>query len=127
MASGAFDTHGEAVLASLLAGASVADAATRHGVAARTIERWLAKGRNSPDGEYGDFSAAVDARRADRDLPTEPMSAEEFRQAIDGAVRSGSVSAMKLWAELFLDPGEEEPEGAGSTIASLAQRRKGIR
>jgi len=62
--SEAFREHGAAVLVSLLAGVSAADAAVEHGVTERTIARWLQRGREHPDGPYGDFAHAVDAARA---------------------------------------------------------------
>jgi hypothetical protein len=123
MAEGAFERLNAAVLASLLAGVSVADAAVEHGVAARTIERWLAKGRENPDSKYGPFARAVDEQRAEREVPTGAMDGAEFRQAIDTAVRKGSIPAMRLWAELYLGEEQEEPPDT-SKIASLAERRR---
>ena len=111
------------VLGSLLAGASVADAAAKHGVAARTVERWLARGRKEPESKYGPFAREVDGRRAERELPTEAMTGAEFRRAIDGAVRSGSIPAMRLWSELYLGS-DDEDSGEPSAIASLAERRQ---
>src|SRR5665811_1340181 len=108
MAAAAFERLNGPVLESLLAGASVADAASKHGVAARTVERWIARGRKEPDSKYGPFASAVDDQRAERELPTEAMTGAEFRQAIDGAVRSGSIPAMRLWAELYLGGDDED-------------------
>jgi len=123
MAAAAFERLNGSVLESLLAGASVADAASAHGVAARTVERWLAKGRDDPDGTYGEFAGAVDGQRAERELPTEAMTGAEFRAAIDNAVRKGSIPAMRLWSELYLG-GDDEASGEPSAIASLAERRR---
>lgn len=123
MAAGAFERLNQAVLESLLAGVSVADAAVEHGVAARTIERWLSKGRENPDGKYGAFAAAVDEQRAEREVPTGAMTGAEFRQSIDNAVRKGSIPAMRLWSELYLGEEREEPADT-SKIASLAERRR---
>jgi transposase-like protein len=124
MAEGAFERLNAVVLESLLAGASVADTAVEHGVAARTIERWLSKGRENPDSKYGPFAAAVDEQRAEREIPTEAMTAAEFRQSIDNAVRKGSIPAMRLWSELYLGEVRDEPEDTTSKIASLAERRR---
>lgn len=43
-----FSTHSRSVLIDLLAGLSEADAATKHGISERTIQRWLRKGRDDP-------------------------------------------------------------------------------
>jgi hypothetical protein len=48
------------------AGASVADAARHAGCSSRTVERWLARGRENPSSGYADYAAAVDALRAAR-------------------------------------------------------------
>ena len=76
-----FEAQNGPILKTLLTGASVADAAAQHGVSERTIERWLARGREEPDGPYGDFAAAVDKQRDRAALPPRdglPLDREEL-------------------------------------------------
>ncbi len=96
------------ILARVSAGASIPDAARAGDVDPSTVKRWLARGRRDQTGDYSEFATAVsDARRRHAELPP-PMSADEFRQRLDAAVRAGSVSAMKLWSAVYLEPEKEE-------------------
>ena len=83
----------------------------------------IARGRREDIGPYSDFAAAVsDARERAQQSPGQ-MSAHEWREHVERAVRAGSTSAMKLWADRFLIPLEELPEMPVSAITRLAQRR----
>ena len=111
------------VVESVAAGASVADAARRAGVRDETLKGWLARGRREHLGPFAVFAADVaDARRQAQQSPGQ-MSAHEWREHVERAVRGGSVAAMKVWADRFLIPLEELPEVPVSAITRLAQRR----
>ena len=59
------------MLEDLLAGLSEADAAAKHGLSERTLQRWPQKGRDEPGGRYGEFAELVDRARIDRELPAD--------------------------------------------------------
>lgn len=127
MASQTFTTSGEAVLAALLAGLSEADAARQHGVAVRTVQRWLERGREDPDSAYGSFARAVDGARADRALPDElPADEGELLLVASRAARKGNVQAMRLVWEM-LKVGDEGGEAGADDplreVDELARRR----
>ena len=100
------------VLASMAAGASIADSARSHEISPRTVYRWLARGRRDPTSAYGPFADQVDRLRDLRRLPTAGhlMAEDEFRECVWRAARAGSVPAMRLaWKILRAD---EEAAGA---------------
>lgn len=68
MTANTFETCSESVMEALVAGVSGEDAARQQGITARTVERWLARGREDPDSKYGPFAEAVDRARAEREL-----------------------------------------------------------
>lgn len=121
-----FGERSEAVLAALLMGVSVADAARAHEVGERTIESWLAKGRRDPDGRYGDFARQVDAAREERRLPTgdapDELTEEEIRQLLTVRARAGSIPAIKLFLEKFVrveEPLQARESEAASILAAM--------
>lgn len=95
----AFEDRAEEVAELVEVGCSVAEAAREVGVATRTIERWLAKGR-AGTAPYTDFAERVDMARFRRSLPDadtrEAMTQEELDRVISEAARAGNVQAMKL-------------------------------
>src|SRR5688500_18850723 len=104
MPASAFEEHGALILRSLLAGLSIADAADRHGVAARTVERWLARGHHDPQSVYGPFAAAVDKAFEARRLPSQyelPLDKTELHLVVSRAARKGNVQAMRLMWDLL--------------------------
>lgn len=109
------------IVASVAAGASLPDAARAAGVHPSTVKGWVTRGRRG-DNPYAEFVGELEAARQDRE-PDEPMTAEEFRRHLDGAVRAGSVSAMKLWADRFLPSKDPAPPARG-VIAELAEHRR---
>lgn len=109
------------IVASVAAGASVADAARAAGTHPSTVKGWVTRGRREP-GPYAEFVADLDAAREGRE-PDGPMTADEFRGHLDSAVRAGSVQAMKLWADRFLRA-DERPEPAAGVISELAAHRR---
>jgi transposase-like protein len=115
MADNTFEKCSERVLEALVAGVSVADAARQHRIASRTIDRWLARGREDPDSKYGPFAEAVDKARAERELPPagqRPADPAELRLLISKAARNGNVQAMRLlWEILGNEAGGEAPPG----------------
>jgi hypothetical protein len=112
------------VVGCVAAGASLADAARRAGVREGTLTGWLARGRREDIGPFAVFAADVaDARRQAQQSPGQ-MSAREFREHVERAVRAGSVQAMKLWAERYLaSPEELRAMLPASLITRLAERR----
>ena len=95
-------TSGE-ILQAVEAGVSLADAAREAGIAARTAERWLARGREDQAGPYGEFAAAVDHAREERALAvdTSRLSAAEVEELASAAARKGSVPAMRLMWQII--------------------------
>ena len=98
-----------------MTGVSVADTARQHRIASRTIDRWLARGREDPDSKYGPFAEAVDKARAERKLPPagqRPADPAELRLLISKAARKGNVQAMRLlWEVLHAEDGQDHARG----------------
>jgi hypothetical protein len=114
MADNTFEKCSEGVLEALVTGVSVADTARQHRIASRTIDRWLARGREDPDSKYGPFAEAVDKARAERKLPPagqRPADPAELRLLISKAARKGNVQAMRLLWEVLQDEGGEATSG----------------
>jgi IS30 family transposase len=105
------------------AGATMPDAARALGLRAATVREWLRRGKREDEGPYADFAVAFEAARQRRDEQP-PMSRAEFQQHLDRAVRSGSVAAMKLWAEIDREKRQPVQPKTGSKIADLAERRR---
>lgn len=122
-----FSERSGAVLGSLLAGASAADAARQHGVSSRTVERWVQKGRLDSAGRYGAFAAAVDARRAlEPEEDFEPVTADELALLVSKAARAGSVPAMRLRHQMLAEAADGRPYAADAAmreVDELARRR----
>lgn len=112
----------EALLVRFAAGTSLRDACRDIGVREKTVKGWITRGRAETGTEYAAFVAAVDEARETAKAAPGPMTAEEFREHVERAVRAGSVAAMKLWADKWLTSGKPEPKP--STIAQLADRRR---
>ena len=94
--SDTFERLSEPILATLMAGVSISDAAPRHGCAPRTIKGWLERGRRAPDGPYGDFADRVDSRRRGRVVPRKRVpDRDEILLLVSTAAQAGSVQAMK--------------------------------
>ncbi len=108
-----FESHHLAVLAAIRKGASVADAARSLHIASRTVERWLAKGRNQPQSRYATFAATVDRLRAARRAPTPTFAAancmdeHELFVRVSEACRAGSVQALRLYWQML----QSRPDG----------------
>lgn len=125
----AFEAHRVTIMAALRAGASRVDAAREAGIASRTIDRWVARGRRDPDSTYGPFAAEVDRLREARQVPSsdEPVDDAEVQLHLSRAIRNGSVSAMKVWIDTY----RRKQVGAGKKSADplaeldeLAERRR---
>ncbi len=109
-----FESHHLAVLIAIRKGASVADAARSLHIGSRTVQRWLAKGRNQPQSRYASFAATVDQIRAARRMPTPAAAGEmgeyELFVRVSEACRAGSVQALRLyWRMLRARPDREPP------------------
>jgi hypothetical protein len=126
VADSTFEECSERVLEALVAGVSGADAARQHGIASRTIDRWLERGRQDPDSKYGPFAQAVDRARAERELPPtgqRPADPLELKVLISKAARKGNVQAMRLLWEIVGDEaGGEAP--AGDILDELEAKRR---
>lgn len=101
------------ILARLELGVSFTDSATAAGVKVSTAKGWLARGRQDPDGAYGEFAQAVEVAR-ETGKATEPGDAAELRRRVWTMVESGSVEAAKLYHRILteadgLPPGSVDP------------------
>lgn len=92
MTSRTFAEHGPAVAEALAAGASATQAALGVGIAARTVERWLSRGRETPDGPYGSLAACFDTARAERTV-----------EPVDGPVSEALAGYLASLGELTHD------------------------
>lgn len=120
MAGGVFEQHAEAILARIVRGASLADAARLHGVGARTVSSWIEKGRRDPDGAYGDFARQVDEARAERRLPSDAdeLDEDELRRVVARSARAGNVQAAKFYFDTWI---KGTSEGVTDGIDPLAE------
>jgi transposase-like protein len=124
-----FEECGAAVLESIRSGASIDDAARHGGCSARTVKRWLARGRDEPSvPPFGHFAASVDAARGEQGLPSaaeeEVMGLAELKRVATIAARRGSVPAMRLIASLITDV--PDPDSPDSVDRLKARRRARI-
>lgn len=78
----------------LRAGVSIADAARGAGLSERTVETWLRKGRQDPDGRYGDFARRADAARAE--AAERPLTEADLVRLLENAAKRGSVQAIRV-------------------------------
>ena len=113
-----------AILESVSAGASIADAARAAGVREGTLKGWITRGRREPSGPYTAFAASIERARSDAQARPGQMTADEFRAQLERAVRSGSVTAMKLWSDLFLVDDDDQADAPVSPIVLLADRAR---
>jgi hypothetical protein len=124
-----FENCSESVLDALVAGVSGEDAARQNGISSRTIERWLARGRQDPDSKYGPFAEAVDNARAKRELPPageRPADPSELKLLISKAARKGNVQAMRLLWEVH-QAEDGQGDNRGDILDELEARREGRR
>lgn len=134
MAGSVFERASRPVLEAIVAGASTAEAARKHGVGVRTVERWIARGREEPDSIYAPFAVAVDACRAARALPAADvlaaMDEAELALIVSEKARAGNVQAMRLrWEQLRAEPIADpvpmtEEEKILAEMDELAARRR---
>jgi transposase-like protein len=126
VAANAFEKCSEGVREALVAGVSGEDAARQHDISPRTVERWLARGRQDPGSKYGPFAEAVDRARAHRELPPpgeRPADPSELRILISKAARKGNVQAMRLlWEVLGSEDGQDHRRG--DILDELEARRR---
>ncbi len=108
-------------------GATVEEAARAADLSTKTLKRWLTRGRRE-DGEFAEFTAAVEnAREQARNRP-DPMTPEEHRLVVSESARNGSVQAMKLYWEMICadrdeDAAEEAPTDPLEALDELAAKR----
>jgi hypothetical protein len=113
-----FDDLQGALLASVRDGLTLDDAATRAGVSVNTVRGWVREGRKNAEGRFAPFAAELDAARVSTVGDTAEMSWTEFESYLAAAVRAGSTTAMKLYADLH---GKDRGDSRESTIVdSLA-------
>jgi hypothetical protein len=126
VAANSFEGCSESVLEALVAGVSGEDAARQHDISPRTVERWLARGRQDPESKYGPFAEAVDRARAERGLPPpdeRPADPSELKILISKAARKGNVQAMRLlWEVLQSEDGQVPSQG--DILDELEARRR---
>lgn len=121
-ASETFNRHSERVLEALLAGASIEDAARTADNSARTVKRWLARGRSEPDGPYGAFAEAVDSRCEREPRAGGVPDREETLQLLSAAARRGSVPAMRELMR-YHERAASEPTAPLHYLDEVAARR----
>lgn len=121
------EARGE-VLGGLKAGLSQAAAARSAGVAPRTVEHWLTRGRREPDSAFASFVAAVEAVREPRaQLPSGDMAETELRAIVARLARGGNVAACRLMLELLRSepkaPAADAPDDPLTAMDELAAAR----
>lgn len=86
------------VTAAIAAGVSVGDAGREVGVSRRTVQRWIARGRDeAAHPALRRLALRVDAARRRQQIGTGVISSlPEIYRVIDRAARAGSVEAMRL-------------------------------
>lgn len=108
------------------AGVSLRDSCRALNLREATAKGWVTRGRREESGEYAEFVADLDAARQEvKDRPG-PLTREEFELRLSSAVRGGSVQAMKLWAELHVDPpaNDTREDNPLDEVDELARRRR---
>lgn len=112
------------------AGRPQEDAAAAIGVSLTTVKRWRAKGEKQPGTPAAEFAAKLKLAVDGADTP---LTEADVRRALEKAIeKKGSVSAMKLWTELYgaksraKTPPVEEPttESRSWIDDELAARRR---
>ena len=74
------------------------------GINPSTVARWAAKGRAGTSPEAQAFAERFDAIRAS---DGERLSEDDVIRALEGAIRKGSVTAMRTWLDRY--GGERKP------------------
>lgn len=122
----------ERFLGQIEAGRTMRDACAAVGISETTVKAWRARGAKQPGTSAAEFEAKM---RQAVDGAERPLTDADVRRALERAiVRKGSVSAMKLWTDLYgvkakrgkgADVGEEPTAADGrSWIDELAARRR---
>lgn len=106
------------------AGATLDEAARALRVNTNTARAWLRKGR-AGEARYATFAAQVDDAKAAQVAPKESaaMTRDEWEGLLAEAIRSGSIPAMKLWADTHPIT-DEPPADPFSEFDALAEQRK---
>jgi transposase-like protein len=126
MPDNTFEKCSEGVLEALVGGVAIKDAARQSDISSRTIDRWLAQGREDPDSKYGAFAEAVDQARAERELPPtdeRPADSSELKILISKAARKGNVQAMRLLWEVH-QAGDDRDHDRGDILDELEAKRR---
>jgi transposase-like protein len=149
MASRIFTAHAENIASAIAdAGLSLADAARQFEVAPRTVERWLARGREDPNGPYGSFTAKVTRARVERTVEphagtvsqaltdhlgsldeidgeraVQAALAESLARGIDGATELGSAAALAAMPRLAAQLSELLPVLVENATDEAERRR----
>lgn len=127
-----FEGLQDGLLGSVRDGLSLDDAATRAGVSVHTVRGWVREGRKHPEGRFGVFATALSAAQSEpQNLdPNQSgsMAWAEFEGHLAASIRAGSVTAMKLFADLHRAQVPEQPAESGSLgrldeLAAARQRR----
>ena len=97
------------MLAALESGGSVVDAATEAMISENTVRAWIRRGRLDPEGRFGAFARAFDARRARLLAPPagSPPDRLELLRRLDEQSRRGSTRATELLLRAL--PAKPEP------------------
>lgn len=117
-----FERHSQAVLEGIRAGATVGEAGAGEDVAESTIHGWLKRGRKDPLSKYGKFAGQVDEAFTARTMPApgdRPADRGELLMMATRAARGGSVTAMRLLAELL----EPTDKNKGDSLTDFDGKR----
>jgi len=89
----------ERFLGMVEAGRTQQDAAAAVGIDIATVTRWRSRGKKQPGTPAAEFAEKL--KRA-VDGAEKPLTEADVRRAMEKAIeKKGSVSAMKLWTELY--------------------------
>jgi transposase-like protein len=115
--------NARAVIDAVREGLSIAEAAQKAGLSAKTVRNWLSRGRSEPaDTPHAAFAAALEeARDEARDAA---LTEEEFYARLDRAVRAGSVQALRLWWQVHGTRDDEHPPDALDALRARRDERR---
>jgi hypothetical protein len=101
------------IIANSRAGVPLTETSRHVGVGIKTIEGWLRRGRQPQEGDELYVEFVSDVEQAREEFERAGLTRDEFDKHLATAVRSGSVQAMKLWADLHIKSKPEDPADDG--------------
>lgn len=110
------------VIGGVRAGLTLGQAAVHAGLAPSTVANWASRGRSEIGTPHARFAEAVDAAR--EAAQAEELTEREFHSRLDHAVRSGSVTALRLWWTVHERDDEPPPPDAVDALAAQRLARR---